>query len=348
MKKNLQYECLSSVFQDIDVYTFCMKVKDVVNMYYVAVRGVDHEEGAVQRVLKLSRVSAVKDYILQGNTFFNSFILNWTEEKKLPVVKGNKISLPIVSSAAQVIDGQHRLAGFEAAMEEDASIGETEIIITMCIGLDTSQAANIFLNINTEQKPVPKSLIYDLFGETVDDKTHSVNRARDIAKELNDDPESALYKLIRFPGSPRGVGVIELSTFVSALKEPLKSEGVFRTFKLSKFDAQRVSIFNFFNCLKEFYDEKEMWFEKSKNPFQRAAGFNGAMDFFVNVLIQKCAEKGSFTKKTMRELIALDKEGLITWDDLKGFDGKTSRRKVKEALEANILSSMSSHKKYEF
>lgn len=89
-----------------------MKVKDAVFMHYVAARGVSDEEGAVQRLLVTRRVNAIRDFVKQGNGFFNTFILNWTEQQFKPVIsRGTReIQLPVVARAAQVIDGQHRLA----------------------------------------------------------------------------------------------------------------------------------------------------------------------------------------------------------------------------------------------
>tara|TARA_R110001599_G_scaffold239172_1_gene438766 strand:+ start:718 stop:1368 length:651 start_codon:yes stop_codon:yes gene_type:complete len=198
----MKYKYLKASFGDTPTYTFTMKVRDVVSIYYVAVRGVDKEDGAVQRVLNKRRINDIKEFILGGHTFFNSFILNWTDKNFEPVVEDEIISLPISASSAQVIDGQHRIAGFEAAIAEDDNVGDRDIIITLCMHLTTQKAAEIFLNINAEQKPVPKSLMYDLFGEVIDDETHAVNRSTDIARYLNDDPDSPLYKLIKFPGSP--------------------------------------------------------------------------------------------------------------------------------------------------
>ncbi len=76
--EQLDYECLSTHYGGIPAYTFMMKVKDVIPLYYVAVRGKDGEEGAVQRVLNTRRISSIKNYVLEGNTFFSSFVLNWT------------------------------------------------------------------------------------------------------------------------------------------------------------------------------------------------------------------------------------------------------------------------------
>jgi DGQHR domain-containing protein len=345
----IKYKYLRANFGDVPSYTFTMKVKDLVKIHYVAVRGVDNEQGAVQRVLNKRRISDIKEYILGGHTFFNSFILNWTDKNFSPeIIEDIFIKLPIIDSSAQVIDGQHRLAGFESAVEDDENIGERDVIVTLCINLSTPKAAEIFLNINTEQKPVPKSLMYDLFGEVIDDESHSVNRATDIAKYLNDDPDSPLYKLIKFPGSPRGVGSIELSTFVSSLKEHLKPGGTFSIYKLTTLDHQKGVIANYFKSIRSFYKSAKLWDSKTKNPFLKAAGFNGAMDFLISSLIQRCAEKGSFSIETISGIIAFDREDLLTWDNLKGLDGKTSRKRVKETLESNLINSLPAQDEYEF
>ena len=164
---NNHYEspCLKTNFGSIPVYTFQMKVKDIVFISYVAIRGVDDEEGAVQRVLSKRRISEISNFILEGNMFFNTFILNWTEKELIPTYTNGSISVPISHASAQMIDGQHRLAGLQDAMDKDPNIGDREILVSLCINLTTSQAATIFLNINSKQVQVPRSLIYDLFGE---------------------------------------------------------------------------------------------------------------------------------------------------------------------------------------
>ncbi|WP_455825022.1 DGQHR domain-containing protein [Pseudomonas graminis] len=341
--------CLKTTFGDIPAYTFAMKAEDLLQLHYVAVRGKDQEEGAVQRPLSTRRITGIKSYILDGNTFFNSFIINWTDENFAPSYSKGMIKVPLIPHAAQVIDGQHRLAGLEQAILTNPKVGESELLVTMCVGLSTSDAAKIFLNINTEQRPVPKSLVFDLFGAVVNDEEHAINRATDLARELNDDPTSPLYKLIKFPGAPRGQGSIELSTFVSALKDHLKPvTGTFYVYRLRDLEKQKLSISNFFQAIRDFYSEAKTWSSSSKNPFLRAAGFNGAIDFFIESLIKRCAEKGSFSITYMKDSIALDREGLITWDDLKGKDGKTARKMIRDLLESNLLNSLPSHDEYKF
>lgn len=180
MQEMYKTKYFKTSFGDIPAYTFSMRVRDILHIHYVAVRGVDDEEGAVQRILNKRRIKSIKDYILDGHMFFNSFILNWTDDNFSPRRRGQDIEIPLVPASAQVIDGQHRLAGLEEAMNDDNAIGNQEVIVTLSEHLSTPQAAKIFLNINTEQRPVPKSLIYDLFGEAIDNANHVVIRATDI------------------------------------------------------------------------------------------------------------------------------------------------------------------------
>lgn len=340
--------CLETRFGEVPAFTFSMKVRDLVHIYYVAVRGVDEEEGAVQRILSKARINKIKSYILDGNTFFNSFIVNWTDDAYEVKFEAGKIYIPLVPASAQVIDGQHRLTGLEEAMRDDPRVGDRDIIVTMCKKLTTPQAAGIFLNINTEQRPVPKSLIFDLFGEVDGNPAHAINRATDIAEALNEDPSSALYKLIKFPGSPRGAGRIELSTFVTALKKHLEKDGEFYRVKLKSLDVQKAAFGNFFGAIKSFYEKDKIWQSQSGNPFFRAAGFNGAVDFLCDKLLLKAAERKSFSVETMRNILRLDDRDLLTWDDLQGTDGKTARKKVNEYLSASLTGSLADQDEYEF
>jgi len=349
-KRTYRSECLRSEFTGTEVYTFPMKVKDVVEISYVAVRGRDDEEGAVQRVLSKRRIKSIKDFVLSDNMFFNTFILNWTNQDAAPTTPNGhgKITLQIVANSAQVIDGQHRLAGLEAAMREKDDVGKSKILVSLCIGLTTKGAAAIFLNINTEQRPAPKSLIYDLFGEVEDDADHVINRANDIAKELNDNPQSPFCGRIKYPGTPRGAGVIDLSTVVSSLKGHLNPEGVFAKVNLRSLNYQQTVLTNYFQAIRTYYEKQGLWNNKVKNPFFRSAGFTGAIEYLTSTLLMKCAEKKSFKQATFKELLHLESADLLVHEDIKGLGGTAAKRKIKEYLESHLLSSFPEQDEYDF
>ena len=339
--------CLRTEFSGIPVYTFPMKVKDVALVSYAAVRGVDREEAAVQRVLNRRRVDSIKKFVLAGNMFFNTFILNWTCVSPQPKYTDGEITLPILGAMAQTIDGQHRLAGLEAAMSFNPVIGDEEILVSLCIGLSTAQAATIFVNINSEQRPVPKSLIYDLFGEVEADPDHAVNRANDIAQELQENPESPYYKAIKYPGTPRGAGIIDLSTVVSSLKPHLEREGVFARVNLRSLNLQKQVVLNYFRSIRSYYEEEGIWNYKAKNPFFSSAGFNGAVDYLTSTLITKCAEMRSFTEDAFRSLLRLDSGRLLTHQEIKHMDGKTARKAIADYLHSHLLSELPQQEDYE-
>lgn len=341
-------ESLKTLFNGIDVFTQPFKVKDILQISYVAVRGRDTEEGSVQRVLNNQRVKQIREYVLQGKNFFNTFILNWNEQKHKLKFSEGEIEIPIVPASAQVIDGQHRLAGLRAAMDIDSTVGERTVLVSFTVGLSTKDAAQIFLNINTEQKPVPKSLIYDLFGIVESDKEHAINRAKDISNELNDNEESPYYKLIKFPGSPMGFGIVDLSSFITTLKNFLKPNGLFFNYNITDLNRQKIIFLNYFTAIKFFYDKQAIWNIKSKNPFLQSAGVVAAIEFFAEKLLPKCSDRKSFSVETFKDLLQLDKSELLTQSVVKGTDGKSARLAIKEYLENNLLAEAPEQDEYEF
>jgi len=333
-------------FCGIKAYIYMSKVKDILPIYYVAVRGRDEIEGAVQRVLNKRRIASIKNFVLDGNMFLNTFILNWTDENYPIQFKNGEMLIPIVSAAAQVIDGQHRLEGLKMAIEENNEIGEQFIVVIMTEKLSTKDAAKIFLNINTEQKPVPQSLVYDLFGEVKDKNSHIV-RATDIANELHSDINSPYYQCIKLPGSSQGVGKIDLSTVVNSLKTYIDTDGVFERYKLIDYESQYKVISNFFSAIKSFYVKEGCWL-RTKNPFMSNAGFFSGIKFLCEDLIVKCVDKKSFEKSTMIELLKLDEIGLLYRDDIKNKQGKEQRNEIYKFLQNALLREVPNKDEYKF
>lgn len=324
---------ISTKLGDIDARIFLMKVKDILPIYYVAVRGKDKEIGAVQRVLSRRRIASIKEFILEGNTFINLFILNWIDTNYPIKIEKGKLLVPIVSSAAQVIDGQHRLAGLREAYGDNQNVGEQEVVVLMTQNLTTSQAARIFLNINTEQKPVPSSLVYDLFGE-VRDKNFYIVRATDLATKLHEDSKSPYYQCVKIPGSAQGK--VDLSTIVNALKPFTKEKGGFADYKLNDFEMQYKILCNFFNVIKNVYDNQDGWL-KATNPFMSNAGCYAGIDFLCTELLSRCVDKRSFEESTIQSFLPLNNFDLLYREELKNVQGKEQRNRVYQYLKEALL-----------
>jgi DGQHR domain-containing protein len=272
------------------------------------------------------------------------FILNWVDDNFSIEIKQNQLVIPQVPSGAQVIDGQHRLEGLRQAYEIKAEIGEQSIIILLAQHLTTPEAARIFLNINTEQKPVPNSLVYDLFGE-VKEKNYYIVRATDIAYKLHEEPESPYYQCIKMPGA--SIGKIDLSTVVNAIKQFTKEEGIFDEYNLQDFESEYKIISNFFALLRMYYEQEGSWL-KTCNPFMTNAGCYAGIEFMCKELIPKCVERRSFEKNTIKELIPLEKDGLLYKDELKNKQGKEQRSIVYQYMKSALLKDVPAQNEYKF
>jgi DNA sulfur modification protein DndB len=297
---------------------------------YASVRGRDDEPGAVQRYLNQARIASIKAFTIGVGDFPTSIVLNWVNQRDPLIKSGGRLSIPEVPRSAQIIDGQHRVAGIKAAIQEDQGIQALELPVALYEGLPTRECADIFLSINTEQKPVPRSLVYDLYGiasEILIDR--AAERARDIATALNETKDSPYYEFIKFPGSPRTRGGIALSTLVNAIKPLVEDKGIFEQIGVPELESQKKILFNFFKALRQLYSDK--WYDKS-NAFLYAAGFTGAIEFLKNKLIVYCNTRRDFTTEAMTEALSLNESNLILQEDIKGLGGKDAPKRILERL----------------
>jgi DGQHR domain-containing protein len=311
-----------------------LRASALVTVSYASVRGQDEEEGAVQRILSLRRIASLRDFALAGGDYASCIILNWVNKQKSPIESDHSIKVPIAPRLAQIIDGQHRVEGLREAIKVDATVGNIEIPVAIYKFLDTKACADIFLSINTEQKPVPRSLVFDLYGvasEAVVDP--AAVRARDIAMSMNSDPDSPYYELIRFPGAPKSQYGVDLSTVVTAIKPLVEEKGIFETVGVGELEMQTRVLFNYLQVLKQWYGTK--WNQK-ENAFLSAAGFSGAIDFLKNKLIPYCNIARSYKSETIRQAMSLDARSLIIRAELKGLQGRAAIRVVAENLVARF------------
>ncbi len=291
---------------------------------YAAIRGQTDEVGAVQRVLNQGRINSIKAFTLQGGDYPNAVVLNWVSQTNKLSASDGTLGFTIGSGLAQLIDGQHRIAGIKAAIEEDKNLGKLELPVVIYRNLSTQECADIFLSINTEQKPVPRSLVFDLYGvasESVVD--HAAVRARDIAMFLNESG-SPYEGEIKMPGAAKRQGGIPLSSAVTGIKPLVEENGAFEQIAVNELELQKQIIFNWFTALQNIYGD--IWEDKG-NVFQYASGFLAAMDFLRLQLIPYCNNKESFEVKTIQEALKLTGSPIYQ-AEVKGQGGSEAQKKI--------------------
>lgn len=325
-------------------YLTMMRARDLIQISYASVRNRDQEEGAVQRLLNPRRIDSIKEFTLNGGDYPNCIVLNWVDTKQTLRVGNGKISVPIRDRVAQIIDGQHRVEGIRVAIKAKQTIGKLEIPVAFYEHLTTQECADIFLSINTEQKPVQRSLVFDLYGVA---SQHVVDpaavRARDIATQLNEQDDSPFKGLVRLPGKQTTIGEatgkkqsagVDLSTVITSLKPLVEEKGIFEQVGVAELQMQTSALLNFFGVLKEWYGG--LWTDKD-NVFLTSAGFSGAIDFVKNKLVFYCKSKDSFEKTTIKQAMDLDPQAVILRSHLRGMQGRHALRAVSDMLVERFL-----------
>lgn len=316
-----------------EILLTAMSAAVLVHISYAAVRRESDEKGAVQRPLNEKRISKIRDFALAGGDFPACMILNWVKPKLLTTTS-KQITIKMEPHSAQLIDGQHRVAGLQDAILTRKSLAAMQIPVAIYQNLSDQECADIFLSINTEQKPVPKSLAYDLFGIA---SSHVVDpaavRAADIANFLHEDDESPYYGLVKYSTGGPKLG-IALSTFVNAFKPLVAQKGVFEAFKVSDLKNQTKVILNYFSVLEGWYGEE--WHTRN-NAFMHAAGIAGSVDFLKTHLVPYCNSKKSYSSATMRAAMVLDPKRLIYKKEAERLGGRAMARTVKDLLVGKFI-----------
>ncbi len=294
---------------------------------YAAVRRKDEEQGAVQRVLNTSRITGIKDFALRMGDFPASIVLNWVGGSMAQ--SNGSVDIPDEPRIAQIIDGQHRVAGLKAAIEDDPAVADYQIPVAIYEGLDTAHSARIFISINTEQRPAPKSLVFDLYGVTASDLMDpAAIRASDIVAHLG--AEGQPYcKWIKLPNQERQRGGVALSTAVNAIKQLVDAKGQLEQIGATELEIQKAIFSNFFSAIKEKYGPH--WDDRG-NAFIYASGFIGAIEFFRSHMFDYCKGQGSFERATIADALALEESNRILQEDVKGLGGTEAANAIRDRL----------------
>ena len=211
---------------------------------------------SLQHEIEYSPDQVNQDYLeeVYSNELDSCFI-NKTETE-LFIPKNSKIAL--------IVDGQHRFYGvkkFYDSLEQETDkkiIENFEFPTTFLIGFDLYQVGSVFATVNFTQKPVSRSLYYDIFGSVPDPERNEIKLAHDLALHLNNNKESPLYNMIKMLG--KGYGLISQSFFVESMLVHFKEDGVWEKIYSDYIrrgkEYKKLPIFMrvYLNCVEESYN----------------------------------------------------------------------------------------------
>lgn len=224
---------------------------------------------SVQRKLQLAKLESISKYIRQSDNFlpnalilggFNKKIENRSIEEGyedfiVPVDKDLSVYSIELNDDYELtaIDGQHRLAGLFSSKDEE--VDDMELPVVFLFGVSLSTSAKVFVDINSTQKAVEKSLIYDLApmldtNQSMKLKNREIEIIQNchrICVNLYNNEKSPFYKQIRMLGT--GQGAISQAFLVEEIY-PLLYDGILSDLSVN---AQFNILLNYFDAVREVF-----------------------------------------------------------------------------------------------
>ena len=176
----------------------------------------------IQRLLIPDRVSSIATYCQRAEAMFPTPIILSGDSKYFRFFKGTSMDvMPHMDNNSDdveytnlnsgfftidrdsiindgrflsIVDGQHRLAGiYKSGLAE-----KFELLVMFVFDTEAAEDAEIFSIINRNQKPVSKSLVYDLYG--LNDNPTVEKFAHEVVKAMNSLPYSSMLNCIKMLG----------------------------------------------------------------------------------------------------------------------------------------------------
>lgn len=184
-----------------DMFLVKMKAIQVASIAASKTRKSYNDNSGIQRKLDPHRIKSIAKFCKTKNAMFPTpIILSASSDYFVINERESTLTIPIIgedeNKFCSIVDGQHRLEG----LKESGVIEKFELLVSFVFDTDPSRDAFLFSTINGNQKPVSRSLIYDLYG---------LSRSRTVEKTCNkvmrslngeDDTKSELSGKIKMLG----------------------------------------------------------------------------------------------------------------------------------------------------
>lgn len=191
-------------------YSFSIEPSKLLKVAYVLHRNNANHDlmPTYQRLIQKPRLKAIQEFVNNGGFFPNSLIVSIDSgghqlqfDKANTQVDGSVsrvgvLHLPKRYQSAYIIDGQHRLYGYSGSRFESTNC----IPVVAFVDLNKEDQLKLFMEINENQKAVPKSLRNTLNIDILWKANSYASRNQALmiylAEKLGEDNHSPLYKRV--------------------------------------------------------------------------------------------------------------------------------------------------------
>jgi DGQHR domain-containing protein len=172
----------------------------------------------VQREPSLKRIRDIAGYVKDPDATFPTAIII-SADSRYAQVGDNSItfSAPLATGDSppsyaleasthgfligELLDGQHRIKGLKQAQSLGTDISNFQLPVVVMLDLELAEKAYVFSIINSKQTPVPKSLIYDLFGLSTERTPYLT--CHKIARAMNTEKGGPFHNGLKMLGKRR-------------------------------------------------------------------------------------------------------------------------------------------------
>lgn len=225
---------------------------------------ISNEESGLQRRTDIKRIGEISEYTQEstGIVFPTPIILslNIFNDKKEIISKQELEEQYFNDSFGEIdyvffetmeftiIDGQHRLAGLVDSFNRTGI--DLDMPVTLILGASLSEATEIFIQINGNQRKVDRSMIYDLYGNIDREEFENIKKFVKISETLNERENSPFFEMIKRLGSGRGT-----------VSQAFLIDNIISTFKEANLiDSSLQEIYSYlflyFSIVKDVFSEK--------------------------------------------------------------------------------------------
>ena len=291
-----------------DMFLVKMKATQVASIAASKTRKSYNDSSGIQRKLDPHRIKSIAEFCKTKNAMFPTpIILSASSDYFIINEEENTLTIPTISEDenkfCSIVDGQHRLEG----LKESGVIDSFELLVSFVFDTDPSKDAFLFSIINGNQKPVSRSLIYDLYGlsrsRTVEKTCNKIMRALngenfDIKSEL-----SGKIKMLGYKDEFSQNGIVSQAAMIKNLMKLItdKSErdNIDIEFgrELEQLDSRKYIFrknfiegndeliiqenIDFFNAwMKKLKEEKEIYDLNKYELFEKTIGFSVSYRIF--------------------------------------------------------------------
>lgn len=211
-------------------YSFSIEPEKLLKIGYVLHRNKANSDlmPTYQRLIKKQRLTQIQAFVDAGGYFPNSIVISLdTEGKDLQFDRASTqvsttltslgvLHLPKKYMSAYIIDGQHRLYGYSNSKYKETNA----IPVVAFLDLNRSDQVKLFMEINENQKSVPKNLRTTLNADLLWTSTNYIDRQKALSSRLalalGEDRRSPLYNMVSIGEDKK---VITTDAVTRALKD---------------------------------------------------------------------------------------------------------------------------------